>query len=151
VRRIGIRSSTVRTWDGAEVVVPNSMLVSEKVTNWTPIDRRRRVTIPVNVAYGSAPDEVLKVLAAVGPQAADLIAVPAPLPIFLGFGDHALRFELRVWTDRLDRVEGLRSELGMAVYAALRDAGIAIPVAREIRIQHEALQPDPMPPERPRS
>jgi small-conductance mechanosensitive channel len=151
VRRIGIRSSTVRTWDGAEVVVPNSMLVSEKVTNWTPIDRRRRVTIPVNVAYGSAPDEVLKVLAAVGQQTADLMAVPAPWPIFIGFGDHALRFELRVWTDRLDRVEGLRSELGMAVYAALRDAGIAIPVAREIRIQHEALQPDPIQPERPRS
>lgn len=151
VRRIGIRSSSVRTWDGAEVVVPNSMLVSEKVTNWTPIDRRRRITIPVNVAYGSAPDEVLKVLAAVAQQTADLIAVPAPLAIFLGFGDHALRFELRVWTDRLDRVDGLRSELGMAIYAALRDAGIAIPVAREIRIQHEALQPDPIQPERPRS
>jgi small-conductance mechanosensitive channel len=149
VRRIGIRSSTVRTWDGAEVVVPNSMLVSEKVTNWTPIDRRRRITIPVNVAYGSAPDEVLKVLGAVAAQTTDLIAAPAPLPIFLGFGDHALRFELRVWTDRLDRVDGLRSEMGMAVYAALRDAGIAIPVAREIRIQHETPPVDPAPPARP--
>jgi small-conductance mechanosensitive channel len=148
VRRIGIRSSTVRTWDGAEVVVPNSMLVSEKVTNWTPIDRRRRITIPINVAYGSAPDEVLKVLAAVAQQTTDLVAVPAPLPVFLGFGDHALKFELRVWTDRLDRVDGLRSELGMAIYAALRDAGIAIPVAREIRIQHEA-PPDPVSPGRP--
>jgi small-conductance mechanosensitive channel len=149
VRRIGIRSSTVRTWDGAEVVVPNSMLVSEKVTNWTPIDRRRRITIPVNVAYGSAPDEVLKVLGAVAAQTSDLVAAPAPLPIFLGFGDHALKFELRVWTDRLDRVDGLRSEMGMAVYASLRDAGIAIPVAREIRIQHETPPVDSAPPARP--
>jgi potassium-dependent mechanosensitive channel len=151
VRRIGIRSSTVRTWDGAEVVVPNSMLVSEKVTNWTPIDRRRRITIPVNVAYGSAPDEVLKVLGAVAAQTPDLVAAPAPLPIFLGFGDHALKFELRVWTDRLDRVDGLRSEMGMAVYAALRDAGIAIPVAREIRIQHEPAPTGPPHLERPTS
>jgi potassium efflux system protein len=151
VRRIGIRSSTVRTWDGAEVVVPNSMLVSEKVTNWTPLDRRRRVTIPVNVAYGSTPDEVLKVLAAVAAQTPDLMATPAPLPIFLGFGDHALKFELRVWTDHLDRIDGLRSALGLAVYAGLRDAGIAIPVAREIRIQHEPVQPDPVLPERPSS
>jgi small-conductance mechanosensitive channel len=136
VRRIGIRSSTVRTWEGAEVVVPNSVLVAEKVTNWTPIDRRRRLTIPVNVAYGSAPDEVLKVLAAVAHQNTGLVAVPAPQPFFLGFGDSALRFELRVWTDRLDRIDALRSELGLAIYAALRDAGIAIPFAQEIRIQH---------------
>jgi len=149
VRRIGIRSSTVRTWDGAEVVVPNSMLVSEKVTNWTPIDRRRRIVIPVNVAYGSVPDEVLKVLAGVAAQTPDLVAAPAPLPVFLGLGDYALTFELRVWTDRLDRGEGLRSEMGIAVYAALRDAGIAIPTARDIRIQQESLPADPVPPPRP--
>jgi potassium-dependent mechanosensitive channel len=151
VRRIGIRSSTVRTWDGAEVVVPNSQLVSDKVTNWTPIDRRRRIVIPVNVAYGSAPDEVLKVLAAVAAQTTDLIAAPAPQSVFLGFGDHALRFELRVWTDRLDRVDGLRSEMGMAVYASLRDAGIAIAVTREIRIQAEPAPAEPVPPPRPAS
>src|SRR5215813_13974345 len=142
VRRIGIRSSTVRTWDGAEVVVPNSMLVSEKVTNWTPIDRRRRIVIPVNVAYGSVPDEVLKVLAAVAAQTPDLVAAPAPQAVFLGFGDYALRFELRVWTDRLDRVDGLRSEMGMAIYAALRDAGIAIPIVRDVRIQQESPPAD---------
>src|SRR5262249_43256620 len=138
VRRIGIRSSTVRTWDGAEVVVPNSMLVSEKVTNWTPIDRRRRIVIPVNVAYGWVPDEVPKVLAAVAAQTPDLVAAPAPQAVFLGFGDYALRFELRVWTDRLDRVDGLRSEMGMAVYAALRDAGVAIPIVRAVRLQQES-------------
>ena len=56
-----------------------------------------------------------------------------------------------MWTDRLDRVEGLRSELGMAVYSALRDAGIAIPIAREIRIQQDSLPAEPAPPERPTS
>src|SRR6185295_15858545 len=35
MRRIGIRSSTVRTFEGAEVIVPNSSLISERVTNWT--------------------------------------------------------------------------------------------------------------------
>ena len=134
VRRIGIRSSTVRTWDGAEVVVPNSMLVSDKVTNWTPTDRRRRINIPVNVVYGSAPDDVLKVLGSVAQQNSALLPAPLPQPLFLGFGDYALRFELRVWTDRLDRIDALRTELGVAVYAALREAGIAIAVARETRI-----------------
>jgi potassium-dependent mechanosensitive channel len=73
----------------------------------------------------------------VAQQNSALLPAPAPQPLFLGFGDHALRFELRVWTDRLDRVDTLRTELGIAVYNALREAGIAIPIAREIRIQHE--------------
>jgi len=60
VRRIGIRSSTVAAWEGAEVIVPNSMLVAEKVTNWTPAAHRRRIDIQVNVAYGTAPEGVLK-------------------------------------------------------------------------------------------
>ena len=62
VRRIGIRATTVRAWEGAEVIVPNSQLVAERVTNWTPADYRRRLDIPVNVAYGSAPDKVIQVL-----------------------------------------------------------------------------------------
>ena len=138
VRRIGIRSSTVRNWEGAEVIVPNSLLVADKVTNWTPAEQRRRLDIPVNVAYGTAPDEVLKVLGEVAHGHADVAAVPAPQALFLGFGDSALRFELRVWTDRLDRHVAIRSELGIAVYAALREAGMTIPFPQqEIRVHHE--------------
>jgi potassium efflux system protein len=78
---------------------------------------------------------VLKVLGAVAQENSALLPAPMPQPLFLGFGDYALKFELRVWTDRLDRIDALRTELGVAVYAALREAGIAIAVAREIRIQ----------------
>ena len=49
VLRIGIRSSTVRTPEGAEVIVPNSKLVEEKVTNWTLSDRKRRVDVDIAV------------------------------------------------------------------------------------------------------
>ena len=51
VKRIGIRSSTVRTFDGAEVIVPNASLVSDQVTNWTLSDRMRRIDLDVGVAY----------------------------------------------------------------------------------------------------
>ena len=45
VRRIGIRASVVRTWQGAEVIVPNAQLITERVTNWTLSDRRRRIDL----------------------------------------------------------------------------------------------------------
>ena len=68
----------------------------------------------------------------------DVAAEPAPQPLFLGFGDSALRFELRVWTDRLDRHVAIKSELGIAVYAALREAGMRIPLPQqEVRVYQE--------------
>ena len=138
VRRIGIRASTVRTWEGAEVVIPNSMLVADKVTNWTPADPWRRLDVPVDVAYGTPPDLVLKVLADVAHAHPYVIARPAPEPLFVRFGPGALQFELRAWTDRLDRHVATKSELGIALYAALRGAGIVIPLPQqEIRLAQE--------------
>jgi small-conductance mechanosensitive channel len=135
VRRIGIRATTVRAWEGAEVIVPNSQLVAERVTNWTPADYRRRLDMPVNVAYGSAPDKVIQVLTEVAQSHPDVVASPVPVALFLGFGDSALQFQLRAWTGRLDRHLMVRSELGVAVYAALRDAGFSIPFPQqEVRI-----------------
>ena len=65
VRRIGIRSSTIRTPQGAEVIVPNSNLISDRVVNWTLSDRRRRMDIKVGVAYGTDPERVLALLVGV--------------------------------------------------------------------------------------
>jgi small-conductance mechanosensitive channel len=143
VRRIGIRASTVAGWEGAEVIVPNSMLVAQQVINWTPSVYRRRLDIQVNVAYGTAPEEVLKVLADVAAAHPDVAAAPPPEALFLGFGESALRFELRAWTARLDRHVGVKSELGVAVYAALRKAGMTIPFPQqEVRL-HPAPPPGP--------
>jgi potassium-dependent mechanosensitive channel len=143
VRRIGIRATTVRAWEGAEVIVPNSQLVAERVTNWSPFDYRRRLDIPVSVAYGSTPDKVLQVLTGVAQGHPDVVTAPPPLALFLGFGDSALLFQLRAWTNRLDRHVVIRSELGVAVYAALQEAGFSIPFPQqEVRIHSPALPPE---------
>ena len=142
VRRIGIRSSTVRTWEGADVIVPNSQLVSDKVTNWTPFDQRRRLEIQVTVAYGSAPDEVLKILGEAAKAHPDVLAEPAPLALFVGFGDSALQFQVWAWTSRLSRFGLIKSEVGIAVYAALREAGLTIPFPQqEVRLLQTPSEP----------
>jgi small-conductance mechanosensitive channel len=139
VRRIGIRSTTLRTPEGADVIVPNASLVAEKVTNWTFSDRLRRMDVPVGVAYASAPEKVLELLVAVARAHPGVLAAPAPLALFLGFGASALNFELRAWTNRFDRWVEIRSELGVAVYAALRGAGMEIPLPqREVRLREGA-------------
>jgi small-conductance mechanosensitive channel len=62
VRRIGVRSSTIRTSAGADIIVPNSDLISKAVTNWTLSDRKRRLQIEIGVAYGTEPEEVVRLL-----------------------------------------------------------------------------------------
>ncbi len=139
VRHIGIRSSTVRTFDGAEVIVPNSEFVSSAVTNWTLSDRTRRIDLPIGVAYGSDPERVLALLRAVANAHPLVSEHPAPLALFTGFGDSALNFELRVWTDHFDQWATTRSELGIAVHRALGEAGIDVPFPqRDIRLSGDA-------------
>jgi small-conductance mechanosensitive channel len=127
VRRIGIRSSTVRTWQGAEVIVPNGNLISEQVVNWTLSDRERRVEVRVGVAYGTDPTRVLALLLEVAAKHPDLLQRPEPTALFLGFGDSSLDFELRAWTGNSGEWMRIRSEITVAINAAIVEAGIEIP------------------------
>jgi len=127
VRRIGIRSSTLRTPEGADVIVPNGDLISSTVINWTLNDRLRRIDVPVGVAYGSDPEQVLALLRAAAGSHPYILDAPKPGAFFVGFGDSALNFELRVWTDRFDLWVATRSELAVTIHAKLGEAGIGIP------------------------
>jgi small-conductance mechanosensitive channel len=130
VRRIGIRSSTLRTLSGAEVIVPNSSLIAERVINWTFADRKRPVNVKVGVAYGTDPQRVLTLLEEAARAHPEVLDDPAPQAVFLGFGESALDFELRAWTPLLEKQAATQSELGVAVAKALGEAGIEIPLPR---------------------
>jgi small-conductance mechanosensitive channel len=128
VLSIGMRASVVRNWNGAEVVLPNTDLVSSAVTNWTLSDRLYRIEVPVGVAYGTDLDRVVAVLLDATRSNDRFLANPPPQALFKGFGDSSLDFVVRAWTDQgYDQSLSLTSELGLAVHRSLRDAGITIP------------------------
>jgi len=126
INRIGIRSSTVRTFEGAEVIVPNANLISEQVVNWTLSDRERRIQIPVGVAYGSDHERVIEVLRAAMHDAPDVLASPEPEVLFHGLGDSSLDFECRFWTVQMWFLR-VRSDVLGRIYTGLAEAGIEIP------------------------
>ena len=132
MRRIGFRATIVRTFDGAEVIVPNLSLVSKDVVNWTLSDQQRRITVPVGVAYGTDPARVMALLLDVSKQFPGILKVPEAIALFTGFGDSALNFELRFWTVDADRIAITRSEVTTAVNNALRTAGIEIPFPQRV-------------------
>ncbi len=127
VRRIGIRSSTVRTFDGAEVIVPNNDLIAGQVVNWTLSDQLRRIEVKVGVAYGTDPHRVLELLVNVAREHEKALTNPAPHALFLGFGDSSLNFALRFWTADFEHWIQTASEVTVGVNDALKEAGISIP------------------------
>ena len=127
VKRIGTRASTVRTYQGAEVIVPNGNLISTEVTNWTLSDPYRRVDLAVGVAYGNRPARVIEVLAQVFEGEPRILRDPKPLVLFRGFGDSSLDFEVRFWARDPDTYLQLSSDVASHVYDLLHEAGIEIP------------------------
>ena len=125
VRHIGVRASTVRTGRGADVFVPNAQLLTEKITNWTYLDRTLRIDLPVTVALDSDPRRVIEILCRVAAAHPDVQREPAPAAFCLGLGPTGLAFELRMWTSRFERADSIRSEVAEAVCAALIEAKIA--------------------------
>ena len=126
VKEIGIRASTIRTFDGAEVIVPNGNLISNEVINWTLSDQRKRQEILVGVKYGTDTAKVLEILNSVVIEQNNVLKNPAPFNIFVGFGDSSLEFRVLFWT-RFDVGLGTKSAVGTAIDEAFKKNGIEIP------------------------
>jgi small-conductance mechanosensitive channel len=126
VTRIGIRSSTVRTAQGAEVIVPNGDLVSKEVVNWTRSDRQRRYDIDVGVAPGAEPEQVMRLLVEAASNVPEIMTDPAPRTMFKGFGANSLDFTLFAWVPTIDVGVHAQNALRIAIRRKLDQAGIAL-------------------------
>jgi potassium efflux system protein len=127
VKRIGMSSTTVRTSQGAEVIVPNSNLITTQVINWTLSERKRRVDIPVGVSYGADPERVINLLIETAASQPEVVRDPAPVALFVGFGQSSLDFELQFWSPQASTYQQLKSDVALRIIAAFQEAGIEIP------------------------
>ena len=137
VTRIGLRSSTIQIPDGSEVICPNSNLISKELVNWTLSEQIRSVDVPVRAGYGADPDTVLAVLKKAAGEHPGVLRKPEPTAFFQGFGESSLDFLLRFFATHGDGLR-LRSEVGIQINKAFREAGIQIPFPqRDIHITNE--------------
>ena len=127
VVKIGIRSTTLLTRSEVLVTVPNSMLNAGKVVNESAPQRRKRIKIPLGVAYGTDLDAFEAAVLAVAEAAEGVLEKPAPRMRFRAFGDSALEYELLCWVPGPTREGRARHGLLRGIDAALREAGVEIP------------------------
>lgn len=127
VRRINVRSTELETFERSTIIVPNSDLLAQAVTNWTLKDTIGRVDVSVGVAYGTDVQKVQALLLDCAHNHVEVTNRPAPFVLFRDFGDSALIFELRAFLYDVSRQLRVGSDLRVAIEKSFREAGIEIP------------------------
>jgi small-conductance mechanosensitive channel len=131
MKSIGIRSSVVTTYDGAEVIIPNGDLLSQHLTNWTMGSAKRRYEISVGVAYGTdlkiAQQVILKVV-----QAHVLVLKnPEPMIWFTNFNESSIGIAVKYWVPHFNYGNDVKSDLIMGIDVALKENNIVIPFPQQ--------------------
>jgi small-conductance mechanosensitive channel len=139
VKKISIRSTIVQTFDRADVIVPNSELIANQVTNMMFDDQRGRLRVSVGVAYGSDTELVQRLLLEAAYAHEQVIndgSTPEPRALFQAFGDSSLNFDLLVHLHDVDLKMRVRSELHTMIDKKFREHGIEIPFPqRDVHIK----------------
>jgi small-conductance mechanosensitive channel len=126
VARMGIRATVSKTLDDEEIIIPNSVLVQNSVTNYTLKDRLYRLRATVGVVYWS---DMAKVRESLEKTAADIpwrVKSQDPRVLLRQFGNSSVDFEVSVWTDEPWLSQRRLSELHEAIWWALKEAEITI-------------------------
>ena len=127
VTNIGVRSSNIRTYSGAEVIIPNGDLISKKVVNWTLSNRERRSRIQMKTAPDADPDKVIELFNTIAGEHPATRRNPAPKTYFYGYGpDGNLNFALMYWTTFSDTLR-TDSEISLKIFDALKREKIQAP------------------------
>jgi potassium-dependent mechanosensitive channel len=121
VRRINVRATEIETFDRAQVIIPNSSLVTGVVTNLVRNDRTGRLVIPLAVVPSADPENVREVLFAIAKSHELVLKMPAPQILFTGMSASALNFELRVFVGDVETSVRVKSDLHFAIFRRFKE------------------------------
>jgi potassium efflux system protein len=125
ITKINVRSTVVQTYDNASLIIPNSDMISNQVTNWSFKDLRLRRNIVVGVAYGSNTELVRETLLEIAQGHPKVLKRPKPDVLFDDFGDSALIFRLRLWTT-IEHFIAMETDVRFEIDRLFRERNIEI-------------------------
>ena len=126
VARIRMRATTIMQWNRKELIVPNKEFITTQLVNWTLSEPTLRIEIPVGIAYGSDTRLARSLLLKVANKCEHVLKDPPPRALFIGFGDSALNFELRIFIPTINVFVDAREFVNYAIDDEFRKAGIEI-------------------------
>ena len=126
VTKIKIRATTIRNWDGKELLVPNKEFITGRLLNWSLSDQTTRIVLAIGIAYGSPVRQAMELLEEAAEENPNVLDEPSPTVIFETFGDNALGLLLRCFVDSIDLRVSTISALNEAINDKFNAAGISI-------------------------
>ena len=139
VTGIGVRSSHIKTFTGAEAIIPNGDLISKKVINWTLTNRDRRTKVLMKTSASADPIKVIELFNKIASEHPTVYKNPAPMTHFYGFNvEGNLDFALLYWTS-FSNTLNTDHDIALKIYTTLKEEGIQapLPVRRIVSGKHE--------------
>ncbi|PTT85616.1 mechanosensitive ion channel protein, partial [Pelomonas sp. HMWF004] len=147
VTDIKTRFTVIRSLGGKEAIVPNEMLITQRVENSSLADPRVLLSTMVQVDYDCDVDKVMQTLTAALIEVPRVLSDPAPTVQLTRFADSGLELTLQFWImDPENGSGGVRSDVNLAVLHTLKRLGVDIPYPQQVQRHPREL---PAAPERP--
>lgn len=132
VKSLGLRYASVITRDGKEHLIPNEMLITDKVVNWSYSNKEVRVKRRLRVEYESDLRQAVDLVQKGAMETDRVLASPAPKCLVMEFGDEAIEIEVRFWiNDPENGVSNVSSAVMLNIWDRFKEAGIDIPLRHE--------------------
>ena len=144
VNRIGIRAVSVITRDQIEYLIPNELLMTSTVENWSFSTRDVRLKVPVGIAYGSDVELAEKLMLQAVHATERVHSDPAPSVWLHSFGDSAIQFEIQLWIDDPEAgVGNIRSDVLKRIWLLFKEHGVQLPYPqRDIHVKEWPTRAD---------
>ncbi len=138
VKKINMRSTELETWSKSHVIIPNSEILSQSVTNLTYSNRMGRVEVQVGVAYDSDIDLVKSTLLDIARTTQNVLANPEPSVAFTALADSSLNFQLNAYTSNVYNKAAIANALREEIVTRFKKLNIEIPFTqRVVHLQNE--------------
>ena len=136
VKQISVRATHLETFNKQTAIIPNSAIITGSVLNWTHDAHHGRVTVPIDVAYGTDPRLVEALLLSIASENINVLIDPKPIVIFKSFGESALNFELRAFINEKFSLS-VKSEINFEISRVFEENNVSIPFPqRDINVRY---------------
>lgn len=127
IQDIGLRTSKALNRDDISIIIPNSLITTSKVINWSHQSRKTRFKIDVGVAYGSDVDLVIKILEESAFEHPDIFDRDLVEGRLLNFGNSSLDFQLYFFSKNIFRIDKAKSDIRRTINKKFKENNITIP------------------------
>ena len=139
VTEVTWRATKIRTKPGNFVIVPNSTLARDTITNYSEPTDETRIDIEVGASYDTPPNEVKATIFAAIKDDPVILKTRTPEVLVADFAASSITYRIRVWTRDFALDEIIRDRVRSAVYYAFRRAGIVIPYPIQVAMFKDDL------------